>query len=649
MNLGQVCERIAFMDPHFFSSFYRRVLVLRDSPQPASPFVTVDVTHRCSLKCPFCIAASVLDQREMPLETFARVCREVSGVSRLTLIGGEPFEHRSLADMISLARTCAPEIEVFTNGLFLGTREEEVTRQLRKRIPDPSSDWLTLVLSVDPGHASQMTWERLRNAVRLLLKAEHLGLCRARFSITHESLTTGQYQDQSTVRGALAAVTSDLLDVFDQRLETNRIHETFYFNSVICGQVAGGQSSDPGLTTQAPDGGSEFLRLEDLVLSPEVAVTFDPQGDALTVTSLSSMWTRRPPPATVLGFTHRAGLELALVAAGGHDEIASLISGEGTVPPSAAHPLWLEAWMSALNDGHETRLRLLRAYGPFHHTLCADGAVEAVNHQARRYLAFLSRGTGDRVLLMGGTDEFDRLAFPVLAKLIGYLAADPGFQPALLRAAVSSTVASFGLHQGGPARPTYVGWREILGKRVPLAEGESHPIDRVHLPGESGFGAKDELVLRPTVQFHPDGSIALELPGIVPSAEPANEASLRCSLERILGMWGALGGESFAKDVLDALPAPFGNLGAAVTPNPLRPPVPANDLVKTFEACSFQRNRNAADWDNPELLGLVLASADSRFSMTSRKEFRSRVMARIRRRTKEQSLSLAVRMLLDRI
>ncbi len=614
MRLGQALCRVAAVHPHFFNSFYRRVRVVREAPRPMPAAAMVDVTHVCSLRCPFCIAAGVLGSREMPVETFAAVSQELAGIGRMTLVGGEPFQHSSPGTLCRLARKAAAEVEVFTNGLVLGTAPAEAGQRLREPIPEASSDWLAVVLSVDPDHASRMPAGRLDLAVQGLLQAERDGVCRARFSVTHTALRTGSYLDTDTLLKSMEGISPTLARLFPERLMEGRIQDTFYFNSVICGEVGGG----------------ERLRLEDLVFSPEIAISFDLSGKPVVFGSLAAMWAASPPPGTVLGDLGQAGA--ALLRRADLDNPASTVepvgrdsestsdgppSAVGAVAPAApTADAWARAYRLASSLGDTSAQdRLLRCRSPFAHFMEWDGGATLVSQRADRLHSVLAAGIGGISVQAGGEEGGDGLDTAVLAALLERMCRRPAWRAALvsrLSGIVRNLLAG---PDGQPLCPMYSGDRELLGMRVPLAPGEMHPLDRVHLPGEEGFGERDELVLRPRLHVMSDSDLDVELPGLtaVPSA---NEAQRTAALVRLLSMVAALAGPEVTADVESqigghlSLPLPRGR--GFGPPAPLRL-AGVDDPAAAFAACTFDRNRQRADEENPELLALVLAGGQGRF------------------------------------
>jgi hypothetical protein len=607
MKLGQALCRIAAVHPHYFNSFYRRVRVVRENPRPVPAAATVDVTHVCSLRCPFCIAAGVLGDREMDVATFASLAAELEGIGRLTLIGGEPFQHKGLSDLCRQARAAASEVEIFTNGLVLGTVPDAARERLLERIPDASKDWLTLVLSVDPDHASRMSEGRLELAVRAALALDRAGLGRARFSITHAALRTGSYLDTDTLVQAMQPVSPTLARLFPERLLEGRLQDTFYFNSVICGAAEGG----------------ELLRIEDLAFSPEVAISFDTAGTPIVFTSLAAMWTGTPPPGAVLGTLSQATDRLL-----GHAGLSV------AAPPSTNEWTRVFELAEGLADA-PARDRLIRARWPLSDFESWDGGNALVRRRADALFQMLAHGVGGRPMQCGGDEAADGLEVPVMAALLARMSARPGWRDSLLRSLTSFVAGLFLDKAGRPRRPVYAGEREILGNRVPLAPGEELPINQVHLPGEKGFGPRHELVIRPRLIVLNDHELRLEFPGPrgIPAELPLPRRAMDSALGRVLSMVAALAGPEILRDTVASLPEP---LKAASARLPGAPSggfslLGTDDPVAAFHACTFDRNRQRSDEENAELLALLLARGRGRFSDLAWTRFVSAAMTWLER------------------
>ena len=92
---------------------------------------TIDLSHRCNLKCPGCrFHSSIInfpapgDQNklDMPEETFKRICSELKemGTEYLVLTGeGEPFLHPRLVAFVLTAKEAGFKVTLFTNGTLM--------------------------------------------------------------------------------------------------------------------------------------------------------------------------------------------------------------------------------------------------------------------------------------------------------------------------------------------------------------------------------------------------------------------------------------------------------------------------------------------------------------------------------------------------
>jgi hypothetical protein len=633
MTLGETLVQLAKLHPHYFNSFYRRVRVVREAPRPMPAAATVDVTHRCALQCPFCIAADVLDQRDMSTAAFDQVCKQLSGIGRLTLIGGEPFQHPNFETLVTKARDSASEVEIFTNGLALGTDPGRAPERLTKRIPGAAADWLTLVLSVDPGHASQMTPGRLRAVVDGVLLAASEGLCKARFSVTHPALATGIYLDTDTVTTAIDEVAPKLAQHFMDRLEQGAVQDSFYFNSVICALPPAEALRQDSTLPTAP--GPEVLRLEDLVWSPEIAISFNRDGQPELFTSLASMWSNRPPPETRLGKLKDASPTLLTRSLEDSEPLVTLARNRDGPMPPGTHPGWAAAWTNALTETE--RFELLRAWLPFHSILTWDGGNRLTRARAHRLARLVHAGIGDRVLRYGGDEGEGRLESLELRQLLQHLTDSRAELADLAEGTAASLAALFG-PPSSYAAPVYAGARELLGKRVPQAPGERHALARVHLPQEPGFTNRDELVVRPLLELFPGGRRRLLFPGIMAGDDPSPDA-IATALTRLLEMVACLGGQRVYRAVVDRLPSTLAD-SILTLPEERVPDSAANDdLLAAFVECSFDRNRQRPDEENCELLTLLLTHASEHFPETTIRPFASRALTWLERLHRQHKIS----------
>lgn len=85
-------------------------------------FVWIEICTFCNLKCKHCYNESSAQCHEiMAFEDFTNVCQELLniGVNKVQLIGGEPFCHKNIKEMLQYAADRFDFVEVFTNGILI--------------------------------------------------------------------------------------------------------------------------------------------------------------------------------------------------------------------------------------------------------------------------------------------------------------------------------------------------------------------------------------------------------------------------------------------------------------------------------------------------------------------------------------------------
>lgn len=85
-------------------------------------FVWIEICTFCNLKCKHCYNESSSQCHEtMLFDDFKKVCHELLdiGVRKVQLIGGEPFCHKNIREMLEYAAEKFDFVEVFTNGILI--------------------------------------------------------------------------------------------------------------------------------------------------------------------------------------------------------------------------------------------------------------------------------------------------------------------------------------------------------------------------------------------------------------------------------------------------------------------------------------------------------------------------------------------------
>lgn len=85
-------------------------------------FVWIEICTFCNLKCKHCYNESSAQCQEiMSFDDLKKVCQELLdiGVKRIQFIGGEPFCHKNIREMLKYAAERFKFVEVFTNGVLI--------------------------------------------------------------------------------------------------------------------------------------------------------------------------------------------------------------------------------------------------------------------------------------------------------------------------------------------------------------------------------------------------------------------------------------------------------------------------------------------------------------------------------------------------
>lgn len=92
--------------------------------------VFLNVTKRCNLKCPTCLASAIPAAADPPLRAWQEIMDKLAdaGVSTVTVTGGEPTIRKDIVDLLSYARPRFRRVFLNTNGTLL---TPELCSQLR--------------------------------------------------------------------------------------------------------------------------------------------------------------------------------------------------------------------------------------------------------------------------------------------------------------------------------------------------------------------------------------------------------------------------------------------------------------------------------------------------------------------------------------
>lgn len=86
-------------------------------------FAWIEVTQKCNLYCRHCYENSSKNivSSDMTIDSFKTAVNALQslGVKRIQLVGGEPFVHSNIVDMINIAKDTFDFVEIYTNGTLL--------------------------------------------------------------------------------------------------------------------------------------------------------------------------------------------------------------------------------------------------------------------------------------------------------------------------------------------------------------------------------------------------------------------------------------------------------------------------------------------------------------------------------------------------
>ncbi len=285
-------EAVRRVRPYAFSDFYRRGRPVRRTPEPSPPQVSFLLLQRCSLGCRFCFAGSALKRGgEVSFARLKPLFDACRNVPRAVMLGGEPFEHTEILEILDYAMQCfSQEVEVYTNTAHLPDTLDELNTFLENLGDGQRKPRLVLTMALDRYHAERLGEKRCRERVRQWLELREKYGRKVRFNLTDEAFQSETYLSRFAVRDVLAEFSPELADFFFSLDDAKDIEETFYFNPV---QRQGRRKAADG--DSVPLRLSEIARGGDLVIGPDLGDTSETPPLAL-FDSLNSAWAS-PPPA----------------------------------------------------------------------------------------------------------------------------------------------------------------------------------------------------------------------------------------------------------------------------------------------------------------------------------------------------------------
>src|SRR6516165_872206 len=132
------------------------------------PFLYVSIINSCNLRCQGCWVDVAAKQGIIEPEAFHKLVREAKAMGNVFygIVGGEPFMHPHLLDMLAVHPDCY--FQVFTNGQFITEERAKRMRQLGNVTPLISVEGNEIVSDQRRGRTNvfSKTMEGLHNCLK---------------------------------------------------------------------------------------------------------------------------------------------------------------------------------------------------------------------------------------------------------------------------------------------------------------------------------------------------------------------------------------------------------------------------------------------------------------------------------------------------
>lgn len=289
--MGSVLSRnlidaISSVFPFFWTSTYQKSRFSRHPFVPAPPTVTLHITDACPLKCSFCFASDAQKITPIKEEELRELMKTFEETQRIIIVGGEPFCYNGLEQIIRPARKVKGEIEIFTNGASLISSGEGAASFIERYLPE--RDLLTLTISIDSFHRQQLGEKNFKKIVKAALEIQESAKASIKFNITDPEFYSNTYLNYKEIKRLLDSYDPILKMLFDRCFKERRVDEMFYFNPVVRHGTARS---------------GEALRAIDIIRYPEIVVgRRRGDGRIAMMKHLAALWMDPVPEYLVAGY-----------------------------------------------------------------------------------------------------------------------------------------------------------------------------------------------------------------------------------------------------------------------------------------------------------------------------------------------------------
>lgn len=154
------------------------------------PFLYISIINSCNLRCQGCWVDVAAKQERIPVDAMDRLITEAKaeGNSFFGILGGEPFMHRELLEILGRHPDCY--FQVFTNGQFITDEVAKELRRLGNVTPLVSVEGNEIISDQRRGRSEvfSQTMEGLRACLRhRVMTGVCTSLCQTNFDLLSEA------------------------------------------------------------------------------------------------------------------------------------------------------------------------------------------------------------------------------------------------------------------------------------------------------------------------------------------------------------------------------------------------------------------------------------------------------------------------------
>src|SRR5438132_800952 len=166
------------------------------------PFLYVSIINSCNLRCQGCWVDVAAKQEIIKPDAFAKLVREAQEMGNVFfgIVGGEPFMHPHLLDMLAEHPDCY--FQVFTNGQFITDERAKQMRQLGNVTPLISVEGNEIVSDQRRGRAGVFS-KTMQGIHNCLANKVFTGVCTSLCQTNFADLLTERWLDRLIELGAL--------------------------------------------------------------------------------------------------------------------------------------------------------------------------------------------------------------------------------------------------------------------------------------------------------------------------------------------------------------------------------------------------------------------------------------------------------------